>query len=113
MVEPPCLSQWQTVSTHDSRTLKFATFYKCVGRFEGNSWDHLSVIRGSFFLCFSSSLSGRTSPRSPSACRFLEPGNGSCCAEKTVNLLWDVRRRGTIAEFVVLVGNQDALCADR
>lgn len=50
MVEPPCLSQWQTVSTHDSRTLKFATFYQCVGRFEGNSWDHLSVIRGSFFL---------------------------------------------------------------
>ena len=32
---------------------------------------------------------------------------------KTVNLLWDARRRGTIAKFVVLVGNQDALCADR
>ena len=38
---------------------------------------------------------------------------GSCRSEKTVNLLWDARRRGTIAEFVVLVGNQDALCADR
>ena len=36
-----------------------------------------------------------------------------CCAEKTVNLLWDTRCRGTIAELVVLVGNQDALCADR
>ena len=40
-------------------------------------------------------------------------GSDSCRSEKTVNLLWDTRRRGTIAEFVVLVGNQDALCADR
>ena len=40
-------------------------------------------------------------------------GSDSCRSEKTVNLLWDTRRRGTIAEFVVLVGNQDALCAER
>ena len=40
-------------------------------------------------------------------------GSDSCRSEKTVNLLWDVRCRGNITEFVVLVGNQDALCADR